>query len=142
MLIDEPEFDELCLVAETGDWITKPRIKEILGERCKRIRLLQAFDAVPKIDGVDIEVRQLPWGRHNRHMTIACSGRKPRAAIYFVRRLRAATVTPVYLYDARDLRRVINAFEQLWFEAGVYEQERAPSEAQEDLAAAGSNLIG
>ena len=138
MLNDEPEFDELCLVAETGAWITEPKIKEILGERCRRIRLLQAFDATPEIEGVDIEVRQLPWGRHNRHMTIVCSGRKPRAAIYFVRRLRAATVTPVFLYDARDLRRVINAFEQLWLEAGLYEQERASSGTHEDLEPAGS----
>ncbi len=124
MLIDEPEFDELCLVAETGHWIKEEGVEEILKERCKKVRLLQAFDATLEIDGVDIETRQLPWGRHNRHMTVACSAKKPRAAIYFVRRLRSATVTPVFLNDAKDLRRVSNAFEQLWFEAEVYEKER------------------
>jgi SIR2-like protein len=125
MLIEEEEFDELCLVAETGYWITDPEVKQILGERCKRIRLLQAFDAGPKIEGVEIETRQLPWQRHNRHMTIACSSEKARAAIYFVRRLRSATVTPVFLRDAKDLSRVKKAFEQLWIEAEVYEEQTA-----------------
>ena len=89
-----------------------------------------AFGATPEIEGVDIRGSAVALGSH---LTIVCSERKPRAAIYFVRRLRTATSTPVFLYDARDLRRVINAFEQLWFEAEVYEQERAPSGAEEDL---------
>jgi hypothetical protein len=58
-------------------------------------------------------------------MTIVCDNRKARAAIYFARRLRAPTVTPVHLSDGDDLERMTRAFEQLWKEAGEYEAEAA-----------------
>jgi hypothetical protein len=124
MLIGAGDFDELCLVAETGYWILEQRVKAILTANAKRIRLVQAFEPEPKIEGIDIDTRQLLWGHHNRHMTIACKDGVPQAAIYFVRRLRAATVTPVALEEPRDLQRVMEAFEELWSNAEVYERER------------------
>ncbi len=124
MLIEAGDFDELCLVAETGYWILEPPIKAILGAGAERIRLVQAFEPAPKIEGIEIDTRQLPWGRHNRHMTIAIKDGVPQAAIYFVRRLRAATVTPVALEEKGDLDRVMEAFEELWSNAEVYERER------------------
>jgi SIR2-like domain len=124
-LLLNTEFDELWYVAETGDWILEPHIQDIVAAHCSKIRLIQAFDASVKIPKVETKTRQLPWGRHNRHMTILRSKNESRAAIYFVRRLRSPTVTPVYLADgAEDLRRVTVAFEKLWEEAESYEKER------------------
>jgi SIR2-like domain len=126
LLLNTPDFDELWYVAETGDWILEPPIRELLAKRCNKIQLLQAFDANVDIRGVEIETHKLPWGRHNRHMTIVRSNNESRAAIYFVRRLRAPSVSPVYLAGgAEDLRRVTLAFQKLWFEAQSYEKERS-----------------
>jgi hypothetical protein len=125
LLLNTPELDELWYVAETGDWILESPIQEILAERCKRIQLLQAFDADVNIQGVEIETQKLPWGRHNRHMTVLRSNGHSRAAIYFVRRLRSPSVSPVYLAEgAQDLQRVTLAFERLWGESKGYEKER------------------
>lgn len=119
----DTDYDQLWVVAETGGWLADPRLAEILQEDCEEVRLISAFDADLNLpERVNLDTRRLPWNRHNRHMTIVCSQGKPRAAIYFVRRLRAATVTPVYLSNQRDLNRVTRAFEQLWDEAGTYEQ--------------------
>lgn len=124
LLLKTSKFDELWCVAETGDWILASPIQTVLAERCNKIHLLQAFDAGVKIPEVEIDTRKLPWGRHNRHMTILRSNNESRAAIYFVRRLRSPTVSPVYLADgAEDLRRVTLAFEKLWDEAQSYERE-------------------
>lgn len=120
----ETDYDELWLVAETGSWLGDPRLTQMLQENCQKIRLIRAFDDAPQLPpNIDVDLRRLPWGRHNRHMTIACNQGKPRNAIYFVRRLRSATVTPVCLEHQKDLRRVAKAFEQLWEEAGAYEGE-------------------
>jgi hypothetical protein len=125
MLRTDAEEDELWLVAETGAWLTEPGVADILRDHYRGVKLLSAFDADLTIPtGIDLKVRRLPWGRHNRHMTIVCNSGKPRAAIYFVRRLRAPTVTPVYLSNQNDLKRVSAAFEQLWEEADIYERER------------------
>jgi hypothetical protein len=124
-LLLSTEFDELWYVAETGDWILEPNTRAIVKSRCDRIRLLQAFNADVSVSGVSTEILKLPWGRHNRHMTILRSKNESRAAIYFVRRLRAPSVSPVYLADgAEDLRRVTLAFQRLWAEAESYERER------------------
>jgi hypothetical protein len=124
MFRNDEDFDQLWLVAETGQWILDKEVAGILTERGLTIKLLQAFDAEVKIPETEVETRQLPWGRHNRHMTVICSGNQPRAAIYFVRRLRSVTVTPVYLSNPKDLKRVGAAFQTLWEEADVYKRER------------------
>lgn len=123
MLRSDLKDDELWLVSETGDWLAEDDVATILKEHYKEVKLLSAFDANFKLHGTELKQRRLPWGRHNRHMTIVCNKEKPRAAIYFVRRLRAATVTPVYLANQGDLKRVATAFKQLWGEAEAYERE-------------------
>jgi hypothetical protein len=124
LLETEPEFDELWLVAETGQWIAQDAIRTILTKRCSEILLLQAFDADVAIPRVDIKTYQLPWGRHNRHMTVLRSKGQTKAAIYFVRRLRSTTVSPVYLSkEQADLRRVTHAFETLRKLAEGYKRE-------------------
>jgi hypothetical protein len=117
-------YNELWVVAETGEWLAEEDVAAILDARCERVKLLRAFEAEGAPAGGIFSLRKLPWGRHNRHMTILCDDGEPRAAIYFARRLRAATVTPVHLSDARDLERVSRAFAQLWKEAKTYESEQ------------------
>jgi hypothetical protein len=120
---DRP-YNELWVVAETGEWLSDPEIVEIREGRPVQLRLLRAFKSPDAPRGDWVDARVLPWGRHNRHMTIVCDSGKPRAAIYFARRLRTPTVTPVHLSDGDDLDRMTAAFEQLWKEAGEYEAER------------------
>ncbi len=142
LLETEPEFDELWLVAETGQWIAQDAIRTILTRRCSEIHLLQAFDADVAIPRVEIKTHQLPWGRHNRHMTVLRSEGQTKAAIYFVRRLRSTTVSPVYLSKAQaDLRRVTRAFEKLWELAERYKREGDP-EGQDGHPVMGDSTVG
>lgn len=129
MLENTDDYNELWAVSESGDWLTEETMFEVFTDNCKAeelppgrkpVRLLAAFEAGPHEAEDAIELSLLPWGRHNRHMTIVCKDEQPRAAIYFVRRLRAPTVTPVYLSNQKDLRRVAEAFEKLWDEAAEY----------------------
>ncbi len=138
MIESTGDYNELWAVAESGKWLSNPRvidsIKAKLGSAPlasgrKPIRLLAAFELdLPELDGLT-EPSLLPWGRHNRHMTIVCKDEEPRAAVYFVRRLRTPTVTPVYLRHQKDLHRIAEAFEKLWLEAEEYgsAQQRAAS---------------
>jgi hypothetical protein len=129
MLENTEDYNELWAISESGDWLTEKKMFEIFSKNCKTsslasdrkpVRLLAAFQADLHDAEDSIELSLLPWGRHNRHMTIVCKDGQPRAAIYFVRRLRAPTVTPVYLSNQRDLRRIAEAFEKLWEEALEY----------------------
>jgi SIR2-like domain len=124
MLHGESEYNEVWLVAESGNWLEQEDIKRVLKDRLGRhgkIKLINAFDTKLELPNkLKVKKRPLPWGRHNRHMTIICDRGKPLAAIYFVRRLRAPTVTPVFLSNQKDLDRVANAFEVLWKEAKAY----------------------
>jgi hypothetical protein len=129
-LLHATSYDQIWLISETGEWLAEPETEALLKQRCRRVKLLRAFDTDVEPQGFDdFAVRKLPWGRHNRHMTILCEREEPRAAIYFVRRLRSATVTPVYLWHQDDLKRMKNAFKQLWKEAKRYEREiKEPAE--------------
>lgn len=136
MLSGTPDYNELWAVSEIGDWLVGKEIGMLAmfeektstadppAHEKEPIRLLTAFESdLDTCKGL-IKTQMLPWGRHNRHMTILCKNEQPRAAIYFVRRLRAPTVTPVYLSNQKDLRRVTKAFIKLWEEAGTYEEGR------------------
>jgi SIR2-like domain len=134
MLEGTPDYNELWAISETGDWLAHEGTGMLnkFHERAKKadppshggkpVRLLTAFESDLGKYTKTTDVRRLPWGRHNRHMTVLCKDAQPRAAIYFVRRLRAPTVTPVYLSNQKDLRRVAQSFATLWHEAGVYEK--------------------
>lgn len=117
-----PDYDELRVVAETGGWLGAKDLLQRLKAQKPTVKLITAFEKDRHLPS-QVNVKRLPWGRHNRHMTIVCSKGQPRAAIYFVRRLRAATITPVYLSKQEDLERVTNAFDGLWSEAEAYERE-------------------
>jgi hypothetical protein len=138
MLESTDDYNELWAVSESGSWLSSPNFLVPFEEKRdstplrsgrKPIRLLATFEGdLSQIDEL-MERTLLPWGRHNRHMTIVCKDGEPRAAIYFVRRLRAPTVTPVYLRHQKDLHRIAEAFEKLWSEAEEYAstQDREPT---------------
>ncbi len=132
MLEHTPGYNELWAISEIGDWLAHEETGMLskFEEKVAKtdppshgeepVRLLTAFESDLGKYEQKIDLRLLPWGRHNRHMTILCKDEQPRAAIYFVRRLRAPTVTPVYLTNQKDLRRVAQAFITLWDEANTY----------------------
>jgi hypothetical protein len=122
-LLQSPRYNEVWAVAETGEWLAEEDIDLILRSKCEKVKLLRAFEGSVPVEDDLFEIRKVPWGRHNRHMTILCENGEPRSAIYFARRLRAATVTPVHLSHPTDMERMVNAFGQLWREAGEYENE-------------------
>jgi hypothetical protein len=126
MLRTSSDYDELWVIAESGNWLEQAEVKKVLKERIGaegKIKLINAFDTKLKMPKkLRVKKRPLPWGRHNRHMTIICDQGKPLAAIYFVRRLRSPTVTPVFLSNQKDLDQVAKSFEVLWREAEVYKE--------------------
>jgi hypothetical protein len=123
-------FDSLKVVAETGKWLqNSPALRrrndvlEARGESPVPIELVAAFVPVAPEGNAPVEIPgcetyYIPWWHHNRHLTILMKGSgeqaRPRCAIYFVRRLRSATVTPVYVTDAEDLDRLVASFKILW----------------------------
>jgi hypothetical protein len=120
-LTDDPKaFDELRIVAETAGWLEGR--KEL---RKTKLKLILAFDRSAKDLRKEFrhaEIRYLPWWRHNRHMRLAFWEQRPVGGVFYARRLRTSMVTPVYLYDAEDLRRAELNFDLLWDEAKAYEK--------------------
>jgi hypothetical protein len=118
VMLKQEDYDELRVVAETGEWLQRDvDLKPAHGTLT--VKLIVAFDLGSSSYGenVKVELLWIPWWRHNRHMTILCKDGTPQSAIYFARRLRASSVTPVYLTDQADLTRLANAFERLQEEA-------------------------
>lgn len=110
----EPD-DEVYISCETGEWLlADSEMRELLARQLK-VEVVTAFDfkerKLKNVYGDRLELEAInPW-RHNRHMTVVCSGSEPARAVYFARRLRAPMITPVYLRQARDARRVKRAFD-------------------------------
>jgi hypothetical protein len=147
-MLEKTDYNELWAISESGDWLTsdmyevfeKSRDATTLPEGKKPVRLLAAFDGNLSDEHLEqVELKFLPWGRHNRHMTILCKDGQPRAAIYFARRLRAPTVTPVYLSNQKDLRRTLEAFEKLWDEAKEYTETHHPTATEGEPEGASGN---
>ncbi|MGA2835813.1 MAG: SIR2 family protein, partial [Acidimicrobiales bacterium] len=157
ILLQSRPLHGLDVVAESAEWLTTDAGSEIRKSIESsnddnvhfQLRVVVAFaDWVEGLmlafDG-HLEVKQLPWWRHNRHMTIARraeedwtlmsnlnsdnprihrfkesrgnSDRLPVEATYFARRGRALNVTPVYLPETGDAQRLAKDFERLWMEA-------------------------
>jgi len=57
---------------------------------------------------------QLPWWRVNRHLLLSLIDGVPVAAVYFVRRARSLTISPVFLSDPEDLDKVAWWFRTMW----------------------------
>jgi len=135
MLQDLDPDDQIHISSETGDWLLKPPMVEILTQQ-NHIRLLLAFDIAHDRLAQEYDRRRLktvvvdPW-RHSRHMTIVCKRDRPIRAIYFARRLRAPVITAVYLQSMTDVHRLKRLYDLRWTEAMLEARERARRRREE-----------
>lgn len=129
MFRDLKPCDRVYMSSETGAWLTRKPIHEMLKDQ-RKMRVLLAFDLEKKTlrkkygkPGKRLK-RQLvnPW-HHNRHMTIVCEGKQPVRAIYFARHLRTPVITAVYLDSIRDVKRMMEMHQTRWTEAKRGEKE-------------------
>jgi hypothetical protein len=115
----EPE-DEVYISCETGEWLLDDPVTTEKLLRQNTVYVATAFD-LKRGDLDEMYEGRLkhkvinPW-RHNRHMTVVCSGRAPSRAVYFARRVRSPLITPVYLDKPKDARRVKRTFELMCIE--------------------------
>ena len=110
-------WDTLLVVAETGEWLLNETVgTERIGPE-RRICLIVADESksgdLTSRFGEQIQIKKLDWWDHNRHMTIFVKKETPTDSIYFARRMRSASVAPVYL-DATDSRTVLELFIAYW----------------------------
>jgi hypothetical protein len=118
------EWKYLFVVAETGQWLTEPYFSEqILNNKKAKIYLIVADfswedDIRQKFGPRIVDIKQLPWWEHNRHITIlADQNRMPFSGIYFSRRLRSANITPVLLENVNDTLAILESFNAYWIKA-------------------------
>lgn len=120
------DYDEIRVVAETGGWLAEKETRKAVRHIGKGdIKLIVAFDAragtfKAKL-GKKVEMRRIPWWRHNRHMRLLCKNGQPVRALYYARLLRTSMVTPVFLHHGADLKRLELGWQRLWQEADDHE---------------------
>jgi hypothetical protein len=118
-LLRARDYNTLLLVAETGEWLLKEsgvvdprrveRICLIVADTTHEVALRKRFKGA-------LRIRRLNWWDHNRHMTIAVDGQKAVRSIYFPRRMRASSVSPVLL-DELDSKVLLELFVAYWSRA-------------------------
>lgn len=131
----ETTKEKINIIAETGEWIIQDRFKPLFEEIKKKgvkINLILA-DIQPKDDDShrklqedklkellgffqnSLEVKYLPWDKHNVHMTINEQG----SGIYFYRKYKSPVFTPVYIAkeNERDCRILRDEFDMYYKEA-------------------------
>ncbi len=123
-LITDP-WDQLFVVAETGEWILS-EIKPDGLENRKIILIAADLSLQEQIKknynnfGI-VEVRNLHWWIHNQHMTISLkkSGNRliPKRSIYFTRRERTSFINPVLLDKIYDLELILESFSAYYLKA-------------------------
>lgn len=128
------QWTKLALVAETGAWLLKENIVELIKEKNrmegKQLHIcIIAADLTFKEDlkkeysFCKIRVIKLNWWEHNRHMTIFMdSNDRPIASIYFVRRLRSPRITPMRL-NREDSEVILPMFCAYWEKTKTNEQK-------------------
>jgi len=116
----------LC-VAETGEWLTEESIAKAVVKRLEHLDranrpghlLLLVADRTHeeklfKRFGKYLVIRDLPWWKHNRHMTMYVNDDKePFDAIFFTRRLRATNVSPIRVKN-QDAESLLSTFVAYW----------------------------
>ena len=113
------EWDTLLCVAETGEWLLKSPVFDLLRQRKKR-RIAIIVADLTQTDGLvslGCNYRKLNWWLHNQHMTLFIRGEgHVLNAFFFERRLRDPRIVPVMVEggDAYPLLRVFFAY---WIKA-------------------------
>jgi hypothetical protein len=128
--------DSVHIACETGEWLLDDGEMAAAVASFDRIEILTAFELRPpalledfrsRFAGKDVTFVTIdPW-RHNRHMTIICSGGHAVRAVYFARRLRTPLITPVYLDNSIDAKRVKRTFDLLIGDPSPTMRTPAPS---------------
>jgi hypothetical protein len=124
-MLETSEYDQLAIVAETGQWLLQPPFPGILKGRkaLKDICLIVAFDTVvPALLAEyqdQLHVLRAHWWRHNRHMTVACRNGEALAGIYFARRHRSLFITPVHLEEEHDREVLRKGFITYWLRTSL-----------------------
>jgi hypothetical protein len=126
-LLGKPNWRWLVCVAETGEWLTKPPIADVINRRLERLRTEERpgglrlvvadpthRDRLEDTFSGAIKIRQIPWWRHNRHMTLFVNDEKlPFDAVFFTRRLRATGISPIRVKD-EDAEVLLQTFVAYW----------------------------
>lgn len=122
----EAHWDTLLVVAETGEWLNQERILNIINSKGNRKIFLLIADPSCETSlhdnlSVDIEIKQLPWWVHNKHMTICFKKRRSnspakKSGIYFIRRMRSPIIDAVRL-ENDDCDVIRNIFASYWAKA-------------------------
>ena len=129
-MLSRRHYSYLAVVAETGEWMLKSSLRKLLQARIRQndlqILLIVAFkQKLPELEaafGPNLRSCQLPWWRHNRHLTLVTRGKTPLEGIHLTRRLRSPFVSPVHLRDTEDLRILEWTFCNYWFESMEYRE--------------------
>jgi SIR2-like protein len=121
MFRDLSKRDRVYICAETGAWLTRGTMPDLL-RKSEHIRSLHVFAVEHEAVRTHYLKKHLavefvnPW-HHNRHMTVVCRGEEPVRAIYFARHQRRPVITAVYLNNPIDVRRMKGVHETRWAEA-------------------------
>lgn len=122
----DTDWNELFVVAESGEWLTKDVMQAVIAKKARRIFLVVARQpsenewplrriqidadltsawAHYKTRGVEIYQMPLSWWQHNRHLTLAFRRRPATVTctggVYFRRRHKNSRIQPL-LVDAGD----------------------------------------
>lgn len=140
--LDESTWDTLLCVAETGEWLIRKGVLELVRPRTWRLGLIvadntqrQLIEDKCKNTEIDLKIRELSWWLHNQHMTLFVQESIVQKAIFFERRLRSPRIGPV-IVEGKDAQPLLDVFFAYWLKA-----ERAGSISAEDVANARRNFF-
>lgn len=143
-LLNDLEKDDILLsVAETGEWLLKNEVKSAILSKGFDLFIIVADRSHESNIRKDykhqlVDVQQIPWWIHNRHMTILIRGNDVHGAIYFSRRLRAAMISPVKLEppDSDEILRTFLAYWEKaeWINSSAKQEWATPRDMSEGLA--------
>ena len=104
-LLLNSKWSTLCVIAESGRWLTGKVAKKAINDR--QVLLIEAsrFGLADWVSWEDVNLDPLqvasigmPWFLHNRHLTLAVDKKgRPVGGIYFRRRERTPRISPVLL---------------------------------------------
>jgi hypothetical protein len=127
-LLLEGPADLLLCVAESGEWLCRPEIRQHI-TRQPVGAIISDPKFQPDLSKLKVKVKWLPWHQHNRHMTMRLISKgdlpEPDRAIYFERRYRSPVISPVVLTDRDDLEYVISDFTLYWLKAERHRRKKS-----------------
>jgi len=127
-LLEQPDWDTLLVVAETGQWLIETSYVQIIkAKSCVKLVLIVADETWratlesnfrTELHSISI----LPWWLHNQHMTLFLKDRHVLHGIYLERRLRASQIMPLFLPD-HDAGALLDTFVAYLMKAQRYSDQ-------------------